>query len=54
MKHYLPQFMHQSDSLAYSMLNKNITQQAMVIGYVDDFKIMMVCSSANIIAKKSL
>ena len=43
MKHYLPQFMHQNDNMVYNILNKNITQQAMVIGYIDDFKIMMIC-----------
>ena len=43
MKHYLPQFMHQSDSMVYNMLDKNITLQAMTIGYIDDFKIMMIC-----------
>ena len=43
MKRYLPQFMHQSDSMVYNMLDKNITLQAMTIGYIDDFKIMMIC-----------
>ena len=43
MKHYLPQFMHLSDGMVYNILDKNITQQAMTIGYIDDFKIMMIC-----------
>lgn len=43
MKHYLPQFMHQSDDMVYNILDQNITLQAMTIGYIDDFKIMMIC-----------
>lgn len=43
MKHYLPQFIQQNDSIVYSILNKNINLQAMTIGYIDNFKIMMIC-----------
>jgi DHA2 family multidrug resistance protein len=43
MKHYLPQFIQQNDSIVYSILNKNMNLQAMTIGYIDNFKIMMIC-----------
>jgi DHA2 family multidrug resistance protein len=43
MKHYLPQFIQLNDSIVYSILNKNMDLQAMTIGYIDNFKIMMIC-----------
>ena len=44
MKHYLPQFIKLNDSIVYSTLNKSVNLQAMTIGYLDNFKIMMICA----------